>query len=92
MKKGENYTAQLKEYIKKNLKKGYTKDSLRWALVNQGHSRIEVDKAIKKVEEDLAREAPILETKPDIKYEVIAEKNEETEVKKPFWKRILGID
>jgi len=92
MKKGENYTAQLKEYIKKNLKKGYTKESLRWALVNQGHSRIEVDKAIKKVEEDLAREAPILETKPDIKYEVIAEKNEETEVKKPFWKRILGID
>jgi len=92
MKKGENYTTQLKEYIKKNLKKGYTKESLRWALVNQGHSRIEVDKAIKKVEEDLAREAPILETKPDIKYEVIAEKNEETEVKKPFWKRILGID
>ena len=46
MRKGENYITQLAEYIKKNLRKGYTKESLKWALVNQGHSKLEVEKAM----------------------------------------------
>lgn len=93
MGKNENYIQELKEYIKKNLRKGYTKESLRWALINQGHSRVEVDKAIKKVEEELAKEAPILQTKPEIKYEVLEEKEEkETPKKKSFFKRIFGLD
>ena len=29
---------QLAEYFKRNLKKGYTADSLKWALINQGYS------------------------------------------------------
>ncbi|MCX8159291.1 MAG: hypothetical protein N3D20_03355 [Candidatus Pacearchaeota archaeon] len=81
MGKKENYTQELKEYIKKNLRKGYTKESLRWALINQGHSRVEIDKAIKKVEEELAKEAPILQTKPEIKYELI----EEIFFQETFW-------
>ena len=44
-----NYMQQLIEYIKNNLKKGYTKDSLKWALINQGHSKLEVEKALKQV-------------------------------------------
>jgi hypothetical protein len=90
IKKGD-YVEELSNYIKKNLKKGYTKESLRWALVNQGHSKIEVDKAIKKAEEDLSKEAPILKTKPEITYDVVEPKNAIVEEKKSFWKRIFGL-
>ncbi|MDO8563522.1 MAG: hypothetical protein AABW82_01155 [Nanoarchaeota archaeon] len=86
----KNYIGELSEYMKKNLKKGYTLDSLRWALIDQGHSKLEVAKAMKKVEEDLIREAPVLKTNPDITYEVIVpeEKKEES---KPFWKKWFGL-
>jgi len=87
-KKGD-YILELTDYIKKNLKKGYTKESLKWALVQQGHSKIEVEKAIKKVDESLANEAPVLETKPIIKYEIQPVVEEK---KKPFWKRMIGMD
>ena len=90
IKKG-NYIGEMSEYIKKNLKKGYTKDSLRWALVNQGHSKLEVEKALKKADDDLSREAPLLKTKPEIIYDVVEPKDAIVEEKKPFWKRIFGI-
>ena len=86
MKKEGNYIGELADYIKRNLRKGYTKDSLKWALVGQGHSRLEVEKAVKKVELELAREAPILNTKPSIKYELVEPKPHFTENKKSFWK------
>ena len=65
------YINDLVVYIKKNLQKGYSKDSLKWALIGQGYPRIEVEKAIKKVEEELAAEVPALREKPEIKVEVI---------------------
>jgi hypothetical protein len=77
---------ELVEYIKSNLKKGYTKDSLRWALVNQGYSRLEVDKAIRKVDIDLANEAPILKTKPVIEHRIIAPENLKVKKWWEFWK------
>ena len=70
------------DYFKNNLKKGYTKESLRWALVNQGYSRMEIEKAIRKAELDLAASAPILKTKPEIKYEIVTEDKPE---KKRRW-------
>lgn len=89
IKKGD-YVGELSSYIKKNLKKGYTKESLKWALVNQGHSRLEVEKALKNVDEELAREAPLLQTKPEIQYEVIEPKDAVVE-KKSWWRRIFGF-
>ena len=86
--KKEKYMDDLVSYIKNNLKNGYTKESLKWALVQQGNSRLEVDKAMAKVDMELAHEAPILKTKPQIKYEVVETK--EYSLKKPFWKRIFG--
>lgn len=85
MKKDTSYIQELAEYIKKNLKKGYTKESLRWALVNQGHSRLEVEKALRLVDAELASAAPILKTKPEITIEIIPEQ------KKSFWKRLFGL-
>ncbi|PIN92825.1 hypothetical protein COU54_05420 [Candidatus Pacearchaeota archaeon CG10_big_fil_rev_8_21_14_0_10_31_24] len=89
MNHGESYIEQLAEYIKKNLKKGYTKDSLRWALINQGHSKIEVEKAIKYADEHLSQKAPVMKARPEIKYEVIEPKNAIIK-KKSFWKKLLG--
>lgn len=92
MKKDFDYMAKLTDYIKKNLKKGYTQESLRWALVDQGHSKFEIEKAFKRAEEEFAREAPVLKTRPEIKYEIV-EPKEIAHVKpqkSPFWRKIFG--
>ena len=65
----ESYIQQLVNYLKKNLAKGYTLESLKWALINQGYSRTEVERAIKLTNEELARQAPKLKEKPIIKVE-----------------------
>jgi len=62
----KNLMSELTSYIIKNLKKGYTKESLRWALLNQGYSKIEVEKAFDRADRELAEKAPILKTKPEI--------------------------
>ena len=63
------YIRQLANYIKKNLSKGYTAEALKWALINQGYSKLEVNEAIKLANEELAKEAPKFIEKPVIKYE-----------------------
>ena len=78
----KHYLDDLSDYLKKNLKKGYTKESLKWALVSQGHSKLEVEKAVKKAEIELANEAPIMKTKPEIKVEMI----DPTVNEKKWWK------
>ena len=81
---------ELSDYIKKNLKKGYTKESLKWALINQGYSRIEIEKAISRVDEILSKEAPVLKTKPEITYhyEAAGERKENLgNSKESFWKK-----
>ena len=56
MKKDETYISSTVNYIKKNLEKGYNKDSLKWALISQGTSRSEVDKAFIQAEKEIANE------------------------------------
>lgn len=90
MQRRKNYINELVEYIKNNLRKGYTKESLKWALINQGHSKLEVEKALKIVDEKLASEAPILKTKPEIKYEAVPA-IESKEEKKSFLRRWFGL-
>ena len=85
-----NYKRKIVDYIRKNLKKGYTPDSLKWALINQGYSKISVEDALRRVHMELAQKAPILKEKPVIKYEVIDQTGKVIEVKKSFWKRVFG--
>ena len=87
IKKDKNYLQNLSDYIKKNVKKGYTKESLRWALVNQGHSRLEVEKALKLADAELAAAAPILKTRPEIKVEIMPQ----VEEKRSFFQRLFGL-
>jgi SOS response regulatory protein OraA/RecX len=84
----KNYLDELAEYVKKNLKKGYTKESLKWALIEQGNSKMEVEKALIKVDKELAQQAPILRTKPMIKYEIV-ESNDFLQ-KESFFNRIAN--
>jgi hypothetical protein len=93
MRKGLDYLDQLTNYLKRNLKKGYTKESLKWALVGQGHPKLEIERAFKKVEEEMVREAPLLRTKPKITYEVVEpEINVKPEKKKSFLNKWFSYD
>jgi phage tail protein X len=77
-------------YFKKNLKKGYTADSLKWALIRQGYVRTLVEHAIEQANKELAEDAPVLKEKPKIKYEIIDEYDKPVEIKKSWWQRLLG--
>lgn len=91
----KDYVADISRYIKKNIKKGYTKESLKFALLNQGYSRQEIEKAFKKADQELAEEAPELKVQPKITYEIIEPKEyamKHVVNKRSFWKRLFGID
>lgn len=79
------------EYLEKNLKKGYTEESLKWALVNQGYSRVLIEHALQEVHQELAKKAPILEDKPKISYDIIDEFDNPIQIRMPWWKRLFGI-
>tara|TARA_Y100000034_G_scaffold123040_1_gene169297 strand:+ start:4603 stop:4875 length:273 start_codon:yes stop_codon:yes gene_type:complete len=86
-----DYRTKLIDYLKKNLKKNYTEESLKWALINQGYSRTDVMGSIEQANKELAEEVPVLKEKPVIKHQIIDEYDNPILIKKPFWKRILGL-
>lgn len=86
------YRKRLVDYFKKNLRKHYTAESLKWALINQGYSRTAVEKAMVEAEQELAKEAPLLKEKPMIKHEILDENDKPIIFhNKPWWKRIFGL-
>ena len=80
----KDITIQLAEHIKNNLLKGYTVDALRFSLLTQGYSRITIEKAIQKANEDLARKAPVMREIPQIAYKI----EPEPPVQTSFWGKI----
>lgn len=84
----QNYRTKLVEYVKKNIKKGYSIESLRWALINQGYAKVIIENAITEANKELAKEVPIFKEKPQIKYEIVDEYNRPVKIKKPFFKKI----
>ena len=90
----KDYMDELKSYIQNNLKKGYTKESLKWALKNQGYSSHAITKALKQVDQELAQQAPQLKTKPKITYEIVEPEQYQVKVtnqepKDSFWKKLF---
>jgi len=85
----ENPKSRLKDYLKKNLKKGYTIESLRWALTKQGYSRTTIEQAIIQTHKEFAEAIPVLKEKPIISYQIIDENDKPIEIKKSFWKKIF---
>lgn len=88
--RSEEYKNRLVEYFKKNLKKGYPEESLKWALINQGYSRIMVDAALENMHKEFAEKAPVIKEKPKIIYQVLDENDKPINFRKPWWKRIFG--
>ena len=80
------YLQKLAEYIKKNIAKGYTLDSLRWALVKQGKNRTEIERAITLAQQQMAANAPRFQSKPQL---IVERKEEEKQAKKGFFVRIV---
>jgi hypothetical protein len=87
----EDHIHQLAEYIKKNISKGYTLESLRFSLVTQGYSRISVEKAIDLAHKELADAAPIMKEKPQISYrQITTEIEEEPGFFKKVFRKLFG--
>jgi predicted RNA binding protein with dsRBD fold (UPF0201 family) len=73
---------KLLDYLRSNLEKGYNADSLKWALIKQGHSRTDVLAALEQAQAEMKA--------PEIEKPRMAEIIEETKPlfvdKKPWWK------
>ena len=75
------------EYLQRNLKKGYKLDELKWALINQGHSRVSVDKATKYVTDMIEAQKA---KKAEIEKPEVLKIEPEVEEKIGFWQRVKG--
>ena len=80
---------KITDYIKGNLSKGYTLESLKWALINQGYSRTLVSRAIDEANKELAKSAPKLKEKPMIKYQIIDEYDKPVKIQKSFLRKFF---
>ena len=86
----ENSRQKLIDYLQRNMKKGYSVESLKWALIEQGYSRSIIESVIFEANKELAKKVPVFKEKPHIRYEIIDENNRPIIIKKPFWKKFLG--
>jgi len=81
------------DYFEKNLKKGYKVDALRYVLLNQGYSKIEIGEAIKILEEKTKKdqEARRREEERKLRMQVQQDVKQATqEQKKGFFGRLFG--
>jgi|TARA_B100001971_G_C17889777_1_gene382381 uncharacterized protein Smg (DUF494 family) len=91
----EDRRAKLVEYFKKNLAKGYTEDSLKWILIQQGYSRTDITRALEKLEkfrQEEERSRAKDKERPKIKYQLYGADNKpiKIEERKPFsWKKFF---
>jgi len=90
-----NQNQQLADYIKKNASKGYTMESLKYSLMQQGYSRTSVEKAVQIATKQMASTAPKMSEKPVIKYEVVNDEDMAAKVaaqdaSQGFFKKILS--
>ena len=91
-----DYKRQLVDYFKRNINsKKYDSDTLKFALYNQGYSRVSVDQAYDTAIKEMAEKAPILKEKPVIRHEIYDIENNPIHVEpmgklEKFWNRLRG--
>lgn len=81
------------DYFEKNLKKGYKIDALKYVLLNQGYSKVEIAEAIKIIEEKTKKEQEAVkkEEERQLKMQVQEEVKQATQQqKKGFFRRLFG--
>ena len=80
---------EIMDYLNKNLKKNYSIEDLKWALIRQGYLKSEVEKAV-----EIMKEKGIKEEKPKQletpKVEKIEIEEPIVEEKRGFFKRLFG--
>ena len=87
----ENQRRNLIDHVKKNIAKGYSQESLKWALVEQGHFKSEVKEILEMANIELEKEKLKSSEKkeiPKIKHELYDIDNKP--IRLPFFKRIFG--
>lgn len=85
--KEKDYLQRLADYLKRNIAKGYTVDSLRWALVKQGKNRTEIERALTLAQQQMAADAPKFQSKPQL---IVQREEEKKPEKKGFFESIIG--
>lgn len=90
-----NQFRTLVNYFRKNTKKGYKSESLKWALINQGYSRSAVEKALAEAEKEKNKEIKEQQekAKPKIKYELYGVDESPFFVTSnvlPWWKKVIN--
>ena len=90
MEKPKSHIDQLAEYIKRNLKKGYTVDALRFSLMSQGYSRLSIENAFALAHEQLSKELQPIKEKPQIIYKIDEEEISREGFFKRLWRNIFG--
>ena len=85
-----SYKRKIIDYIKKNSKKGYPIQTLKFALINQGYLRPMVEESLEQAVKEMAREAPVLKDKPQIEREIVVDEPV-VEKKKSWWRRLFGL-
>src|SRR3989344_2115147 len=84
-----SHIQQLADHIKRNLRKGYTLDAMRYSLIGQGYSRMSVDQAINLANEQLSMQAPPLREKPQIIHKILDDGTEKImQPQKSFWQKV----
>jgi SOS response regulatory protein OraA/RecX len=83
------------DYLKKNLAKGYKPQNLKWALISEGYSKIEVEKAMRIVEEENEKEFKMqeLRAKKEMEKQAAELITDEMPVqveKEGFWSKVKG--
>jgi len=68
-------------------------DSLKFALLNQGYSKVSIDQAIDQMNKELAEQVPpIVKEKPKITYELYDEKNRKVRFNQSdFWVKLKSV-
>jgi len=83
-----DYKQQLVDYFINNLKKGYTIESLKFALIKQGYSRTSVDQSFEEANRIMSEKAPVIKENSQATYEV----TDEPKPRKSFWKWLFGLN
>ena len=77
---------KLVEYFRKNLEKGYDLETLKWALIKQGHSRVDVSYAIEQVKDEFTKRNIVKEKEPVLEDSYGEEQSYFIPEKKSWWK------
>lgn len=86
----EGYKRRIIDYFKKNSRKGYPLQTLKFALINQGYLRPMVEEAMEQAMKELAKEAPVLKESPKIEHELVVD-DTPVQVKKSWFRRLFGL-